>query len=112
MFHRGPELGAAPIRTDEGWLLLFSNESMGRQWTVGAALLDLNNPTKLLGRTSGRILEPMLPWEVDGMVPVVTFPSGAVINQGLVRLYYGAADACIGLAEVPLTDLLDHIFAQ
>jgi predicted GH43/DUF377 family glycosyl hydrolase len=107
--HRGPELGAAPIKTDRGWLLIFSAESMSDTWTIGAALLDINDPDKLIARTSGYILQPATNYERDGLVPNVTFPEGAVIVGDKLYVYYGAADTVIGLATCKLNNLLDYI---
>jgi predicted GH43/DUF377 family glycosyl hydrolase len=106
---RGPELGAAPVKTDRGWLIIFSNESMSASWTIGAALFDLNDPDKLIARTSGSILQPVTDYEREGLVPNVTFPEGAVIVGDELFVYYGAADSVIGLATCKLKDLLDYI---
>lgn len=107
--HRGPELGATPIKTERGWLLLFSNESMSSSWTIGAALLDIDKPDKLIARTSGYILQPVTDYEREGLVPNVTFPEGVVIVGDELFVYYGCADTVIGLAKCNLNDLLDHI---
>lgn len=108
-FHRGPELGASPIKTDRGWLLIFSNESMSDSWTIGAALLDINNPNKLIARTPSYILQPVTDYEREGLVPNVTFPEGAVIVNDKLYVYYGSADTVIGLATCNLNDILDYI---
>lgn len=107
--HRGPELGAQPIKTDRGWLLIFSNESMSDSWTIGAALLDLGNPSKLIARTPGYILQPVTDYEREGLVQNVTFPEGVVIVGDTLYVYYGAADTVIGLATCKLSDLLDYV---
>lgn len=109
--HRGPELGAPPIKTDKGWLLIFSNESMSSTWTIGAALLDSEQPHKLIARTSGNLLQAVTDYERDGLVPNVTFPEGAVIVGDMLHVYYGAADTVIGLATCKVNDLLDHILS-
>lgn len=109
--HRGPELGATPVKTKEGWLLIFSNESMSSTWTVGAALLDLSEPHKLISRTSGYILQPVTDYEINGLVPIVTFPEGAVVVGDELFVYYGCADTVIGLATCKLDDLLSHILS-
>lgn len=109
--HRGPELGATPIKTKDGWLLIFSNESMSSTWTVGAALLDLNEPHKLISRTSGYILQPVTEYEINGLVPVVTFPEGAVVVGDELFVYYGCADTVIGLATCKLEGFLSHILS-
>lgn len=107
--HRGPELGAPPIKTDRGWLLIFSNESMSDSWTIGAALLDLNKPHKLISRTPSCILQPATSYEMDGIVPNVTFPEGAVVVKDELYIYYGSADTVIGLATCNLDELLDYL---
>jgi predicted GH43/DUF377 family glycosyl hydrolase len=109
--HRGPELGAVPIKTDKGWLLIFSAESMSDSWTIGAALLDMDDPSRLIARTPGYILQPVTEYEREGLVPNVTFPEGAVIVGDELYVYYGAADTVIGLARCKLTHLLDHILS-
>lgn len=107
--HRGPELGAVPIKTDSGWLLIFSAESMSDTWTISAALLDKNDPSKLLARAPGYILQPVTSYELNGLVPNVTFPEGAVIVGEYLYVYYGCADTVIGLATCKLKDLLDYL---
>ena len=107
--HRGPELGASPIKTKKGWLLIFSNESMSDTWTIGAALLDINDPRVLIARTAGYILQPVTEYEREGLVPNVTFPGGAVIVGDKLFVYYGCADTVIGLAMCKVDDLLDYI---
>lgn len=103
--HRGPELGASPVKTDKGWLLIFSSESMSDSWTISAALLELTDPDKLLARTSGNILQPVTKYERDGLIPNVTFPEGAVVVGDTLYIYYGAADTVIGLATCKLNEL-------
>lgn len=107
--HRGPELGAVPIKTEKGWLLIFSVESMSDTWTIGAALLDIDDPDKLIARTPSYILQPTTDYEREGLVPNVTFPEGAVIVGDELFVYYGAADTVIGLAKCKLNDLLGYI---
>ncbi|MBX4200450.1 hypothetical protein KW790_03275 [Candidatus Parcubacteria bacterium] len=106
---RGPELGAPPVKTSKGWLFIFSAESMSESWTIGAALSDLNEPHKLIARTPGYILQSVEPFERDGIVPNVTFPSGAVIVKDELYVYYGSADTVISLATCDLEELLDNL---
>lgn len=106
---RGPELGASPIKTDKGWLLIFSAESMSDTWTIGAALLDIDDPRKIIARTPAYILQPVTNYEREGLVPNVTFPEGAVVVGGELYIYYGAADTVIALAICKLDDLLNYL---
>ncbi len=105
--HRGPELGAPPIKTERGWLFIYSAESMSDSWTITAALADGKEPHKLVARASGYILQPVTKYERDGLIPNVTFPSAAVVVGDELYVYYGAADTVIGLAICKLNDLLD-----
>ncbi|MFA6602218.1 MAG: hypothetical protein WCT01_00290 [Candidatus Shapirobacteria bacterium] len=107
--HRGPELGAVPLKTDKGWLMVFSSESMTDSWSVSAALFDLEDPHKMIGRTKGFVLEPAADYERNGLVPNVVFPSGAVLVGDEIWVYYGAADTVIGLAKGRFEDLLKTI---
>jgi predicted GH43/DUF377 family glycosyl hydrolase len=107
--HRGPELGAVPIKTDAGWLMIYSSESMTDSWSVSAALFDLDNPQIMIGRTKGFILESATDYERNGLGPNVVFPSGAVLVGDEIWVYYGAADTVIGLAKGKLSDLLGNL---
>ncbi len=107
--HRGPELGAAPIKTEKGWLIIFSAESMSDTWSISAALLDLDEPHKLIARTPGYILQPATKYERDGLVASVTFPEGAVVVGDQLYVYYGAADTVIALATGNLNELLEYL---
>ncbi len=99
-----------PIRTDEGWLAIYHGvreTGGGRLYRIGAMLLDLENPEKVLGYTPHFIFGPEFPYERSGDVPNVVFPCGAVVeDDGTVKMYYGAADTCIALAEARLEDLV------
>lgn len=107
--HRGPEVGAVPIKTEKGWLLIFSGESMSDTWTITAALLDAEKPDQLIARVPGYLLQAVASYERNGLVPNVTFPEGAVIVGDDLYVYYGAADTVIGLATCKLKDLLDYL---
>lgn len=107
--HRGPELGAPPIKTNRGWLFIYSAESMSDTWAITAALADIHEPHKMIARAPGYILQPVTDYERDGLVPHVTFPSAATIVGDELYVYYGAADTVIGLATCTLNALLDYI---
>src|SRR3989344_1661561 len=107
--YRGPELGAVPVKTKLGWLIIFSSEAMSASWTIGAALLDAESPHKLIARAPGCILQPVATYKREGLVPNVTFPEGAVVAGDNLYVYYGCADTVIGLATCKLNDLLDYI---
>jgi len=111
------EVGATPIKTAHGWLLIYSHiqnyfpspENFDRIFGIEAVLLDHDNPLKILGRTSGPLLAPREPYELSGYVGNVVFPSGAIIQKGKLNIYYGAADTTVGMAHVNVEDLLSTI---
>ena len=107
------EVGAPPIKTKRGWLLLYSHirdyGSHKQVFGIEAVLLDLKNPLKIIARTNYPLLTPEEYYEKIGHVPNIVFPSGAMIKDGMVYLYYGAADTTCCLAFLPLSDLLDKM---
>ena len=109
-------LGPPPLRTDHGWLLIYHGvKGMvgGPIYRVGLALLDLEEPTRVLRRLPGWVLGPRAPYERIGDVPNVVFPCGLVHDEasGDVRLYYGAADTSVCVATAQLDDLLAAVLA-
>lgn len=82
---------------------------MSDTWTITAALADLNEPHKLIARAPSYILQPVTDYECQGLMHNVTFPSGAVIVDDSLYVYYGAADTVIGLATCKLDELLDYL---
>ncbi|MRN68386.1 MAG: glycosidase, partial [Nitrosopumilales archaeon] len=81
-------------------------------YRAGAALLDLKDPTKVLGRTKRPILEPLEPYEKNGDVNNVVFPTGVCTMDGTLFVYYGAADKVCCLATIDLETLLDYILHE
>jgi len=111
----GGKIGAAatPIRTEHGWLLLYHGVDEESVYRVGAMLLDLADPERVIARPKDFIMEPQEYYERFGLViPNVVFPTGNVVKDGLLYIYYGCADTAISLATVPLQDLLDHVLGN
>ena len=109
-------IGPPPLRTEHGWLLVYhgvKDTVAGQLYRVGLALLDLDEPTRVLRRLPTWILAPLAPYERTGDVPNVVFPCGLVHDAASdeVRLYYGAADTSICLATASLAELLDAVLA-
>jgi len=104
--------GAAPIYTDEGWLVLYHGYDEAHVYCMGAALLDLEDPTVVLKRPAEPILVPEETWEIKGDVPNVVFGCANPVHDGTVYLYYGGADRVIGLATAPLDSLLEWTMAE
>ena len=104
--------GPPPIETPQGWLLLFhgvQHEDDGWLYRMGLALLDLDDPGKLIARTPTWVFEPRLPYEMRQGQPGVVFPTGAVVRDGILHLYYGAGDTSVALATAPLPRLMDAL---
>lgn len=102
--------GPPPLRTDIGWLLFFhaiDKCDLGR-YKLGAMLLDLADPTKVLFRSIAPILSPDERYENEGK-PGIVYACGAVIRDGTLFIYYGGADKVICVATVPLKDFLDAL---
>ncbi len=114
------EIGAPPLKTKYGWLLIYSHiqnyfsnpDGLERVFGIDAVLLEGNNLKKILGQTRGPILAPEEPYELMGYVPNVIFPSGALIDKDVLSIYYGAADTTVGLARVNLNDLISTMYIE
>ena len=102
--------GCPPIRTKDGWLLIYHGVSgKDHYYRVGMVLLDLDDPTKILARTKDHVMEPEFDYEVNGLWAGCVFPTGAVEKDGLLYIYYGCADRYVSAATVPLADVLEHM---
>ena len=102
-----------PIEIDEGWLLIYygvKHTSAGPLVRLGAAVLDRDDPSKVLARSNIPILSPREKYERIGDVPNLVFSCGALIEDGIVNLYYGASDSCICLGTAPLKEILQVCF--
>ena len=95
----------SPIETDAGWLVLTHGVGPMRTYRIGAILLDLDDPTRILSQLPQPLLSPA-PDEQDGYVPNVVYSCGAVVHADTLVLPYGISDAAIGIATVPLPELL------
>ena len=99
-------ISAPPVKTRDGWLLLYHGVSWSTTYRVGAVLLDLADPTIVIARTAVPLFEPEAEYERKGIVPNVVFPCGLVVRGGTAFIYYGAADSVIGVATVKMAALL------
>ena len=98
----------APIETDAGWLVLTHGVGPMRTYSIGAILLDLDDPTKVLGRLRHPLLSPAAD-EQNGYVPNVVYSCGALVHADTLVLPYGISDAAIGIATVRLPELFDAL---
>ena len=106
--------GPAPIETSIGWLMLYhgvANTCNGYVYSMGAAILDINEPSKVKYRCKNYILTPEMPYEETGFVPNVVFPCATLHDPktGRIAIYYGAADSYVALAFTTVDILVDYI---
>ena len=104
-------VGAPPIRTKDGWLLIYhavGYHDRGR-YKIGAMLLDLYNPTKVLFRSNAPILEPTESYENEGFKAGVAYPCGAVVFKNRLFVYYGGADMVVCAASKNLNTFLGQL---
>lgn len=97
-----------PIETDAGWLVLTHGVGPMRTYSIGAILLDIDDPTKILGRLRTPLLSPTAA-EQDGYVPNVVYSCGALLHADTLVIPYGIGDAAIGIATVALPELLEAL---
>jgi predicted GH43/DUF377 family glycosyl hydrolase len=99
---------APPIKTDAGWLTLYHGVDAANIYRCGVMILDAENPARVVARAKSFILEPQEYYEKFGLyIPNVVFPTGNVVVNGVVYIYYGVTDTAICLATVPLAELID-----
>lgn len=106
--------GAAPIETSEGWLLLYhgvSGTCNGYVYSIGGAILDIDNPSIVRYRCENFLLTPEQWYEERGFVPNVTFPCATIQDSktNKMAIYYGAADSYVGLAFAYADELVSYI---
>ncbi|WP_299093759.1 glycoside hydrolase family 130 protein [uncultured Metabacillus sp.] len=101
--------GAVPFKTDKGWLELYHGASMDHRYCMGAVLLDLNDPTKVIARSEHPLVEPEAPYEKEGFFGDVVFSCGVLVEGDVVKMYYGVADTSMACAELSLQEILDSL---
>ncbi len=106
--------GPVPIETTAGWLLIYHGvltSCNGFVYSMGAALLDIDQPWKVIARTKPYLLNPRMPYECVGDVPNVVFPCAALTDAatGRIAIYYGCADTVTGLAFCQVDELIEFI---
>ncbi|NOZ61683.1 MAG: glycosidase [Calditrichaeota bacterium] len=101
--------GPPPIKTEQGWVLIYHGVDKNSVYRAGVALLDLESPERVIARYPKPILEPERRYELNGDVPNVVFPEGTVLIGDELYVYYGGADKVIGLATIKMNDLLEEL---
>lgn len=98
--------GAVPIKTSKGWLELYHGATEDHRYCMGAVLLDLKDPTKVLARSSKPILEPDAPYERKGFFGGVVFSCGTIVEGDTIKMYYGVADTSMACCELSMEEVL------
>jgi predicted GH43/DUF377 family glycosyl hydrolase len=101
--------GASPIKTKEGWLEIYHGADMHHRYCLGAVLLDLEKPWKVLARSEEPLLEPEAPYEQNGFFGNVVFTNGHLVNGDEITMYYGASDEVICGATLSIENILDSL---
>ena len=102
--------GSVPFLTEEGWLIFYHGvitTCNGFRYSMGAAILDKENPAKVLYRTRPYLLAPAAPYELQGDVPNVVFPCASLQDGDKVAVYYGAADTVVGMAFGYISEIIE-----
>ncbi|WP_175634366.1 glycoside hydrolase family 130 protein [Pedobacter ghigonis] len=98
--------GAAPIKTEKGWLAIYHGADEANRYCLGAFLLDYDNPAIVLGRTIEPIMVPKEPYELSGFFGKVVFTNGHVVEGDKLTVYYGAADEFVCGAVFSISEIL------
>ena len=101
--------GPPPVKTDKGWLLIYHGVDDKHIYRAGIALLDMDDPSRIISRSPFPILEPETSYEKYGDVNNVVFPEGALVRENVLFVYYGAADKTCCLATAKLEDVFDYL---
>jgi predicted GH43/DUF377 family glycosyl hydrolase len=104
-------VGPSPLKTDDGWLLLYHavDEHDPGRYKLGAMILDADDPTKILYRSNGPVLEPDFGYENGGIKPGIIYSCGAVIKDGELYVYYGGGDSVVCVAMANLDNFLREL---
>lgn len=101
--------GAAPIKTEKGWLAIYHGADHKHRYCLGALLLDLENPSKVISRSETPIMEPEETYEKVGFFGEVIFTNGHVLDGDDIHMYYGASDEHVALATLSLSKILETL---
>ena len=99
--------GAAPIKTEKGWLEIYHGANEKHQYCLGALLLDLNDPSKVIARSEKPIMIPSATYELTGFFGNVVFTNGHVVNGDELTIYYGASDEVVCGANFSIKGILE-----
>ena len=103
---------AVPFETEAGWVEVYHAADATHRYCLGVAILDKNDPTKVIAKGKAPLMEPETDYEKYGFFGNVIFNCGVLCEDGLIKIYYGAADTCMGYAEVSLQEVLDFVLER
>ena len=98
--------GAAPIKTEKGWLAIYHGATEENRYCLGAILLDLNNPSIVLARSEEPLMEPIAAYEQTGFFGNVVFTNGHIVKGDTITMYYGASDEFVCSAQFSIKEIL------
>jgi predicted GH43/DUF377 family glycosyl hydrolase len=101
--------GAAPIKTGRGWLEIYHGATSEHRYCLGAFLMDLDDPSKIIARSVEPIMVPTEPYELSGFFGFVVFTNGHVVNGDELTIYYGAADEFVCGARFSIKEILAQL---
>ncbi len=101
--------GASPIKTTSGWLEIYHGATKDNRYCLGALLLDLNDPTKVIARSDEPIMEPIAAYEKTGFFGNVIFTNGQLVDGDTITIYYGASDEVICGAKFSIKEILSTL---
>lgn len=101
--------GAVPFRTEKGWLELYHGVDYNDVYSIGAVLFDINDPCRILARSSEPVLKPEMEYEINGFFGNVVFSCGAVAYGDIIKLYYGVSDTSMAYAELSINEILNSL---
>jgi len=100
---------AVPFEIEQGWLEIYHGADRNNRYCLGAALLDKQQPFKVLARSKEPILKPEADYEIKGFFGNVVFSCGLLYEEAKLKIYYGVADTAVCFVEIPLQDVIDNL---
>ena len=104
--------GAAPILTEQGWLCIYHGANRDSRYCLGALLLDLKDPSKVLARSKEPLMSPEKDYETRGFFGNVVFTNGHVVKGDVIHMYYGSADEYVCGADLTISGVLKSLEAD
>jgi predicted GH43/DUF377 family glycosyl hydrolase len=101
--------GAPPVKTEKGWLEIYHGADSNNRYCLGALLLDINDPSKVLARSTEPVMEPIQPYEQTGFFGNVIFTNGHYVKGDNIFMYYGASDEVICGARLSISETLSTL---